>query len=360
MTSLRSAARGRLLLAAQESGAVSVIEVGCANRAGKDGMVLASIFAPSVVSALPAALYQDHSSLQHLQVSQERLQNPFQHTTVLATVAGEARLSGVIHKHSNVLELYFQDDHVPVGHTGHAPVQLHNFLNVSLKTPQDLDLHDEKESSAYFAASQAKHATEGEGVDIAITACHIIVTERTYVISIVGRQVPSHSPHNVTAEQAAASPVYLYSGSVTLPDVPSVTASTVRSIVRTAAHNRTAPALDVTPYLATLRQRVLLDELPALTCSIAAGALTQSGEASGRAKAQHWEVQNSISFCGRHCAVVTAEVVYVVDLLKVIKCPSSFLLVYRTVAYSCVLLRTVAAVLKIILPSPCYVVFLLL
>ncbi len=316
VTSLRSAARGHLLLAAQESGAVSVIEVGCANRAGKDGLVLAGIFAPSVVTALPTALYQDHSALQHLQVSQERLLNPFQHTTVLATVAGEARLSGVIRKHSNVLELYFQDDHVPVGHTGHTPVQLHNFLNVSLKTPQDLDLHDEKESSAYFAASQSKHA-ESAGADIAITACHIIMTERTYVISIVGRQVPSHSQHNVSAEQAAATPEYLYSGSVTLPDVPSVTASTVRSIVRTAAHNRTTPALDVTPYLATLRQRVLLDELPALTCSVATAALSQSGEGSVRAKGQHWEVQNSVSFCGRHCAVVTAEVVYVVDLLKV-------------------------------------------
>ena len=317
MTSLRSAARGRLLLVAQESGAVSVIEVGCANRAGKDGMVLASIFAPSVVNTLPTALYQDHSALQHLQVSQERLQNPFQHSTVLATVAGEARLSGVIRKHSNVLELYFQDDHVPVGHTGHAPVQLHNFLNVSLKTPQDLDLHDEKESSAYFATSQSKHA-ESAGADIAITACHVIVTERTYVISIVGRQVPSHNnQHNVSAEQAAAAPVYLYSGSVTLPDVPSVTASTVRSIVRTAAHNRTTPALDVTPYLATLRQRVLLDQLPALTSSIASTALVQSGESTSRAKGQHWEVQNSVSFCGRHCAVVTAEVVYVVDLLKV-------------------------------------------
>lgn len=313
---LRSVANGSLLLVAQESGDVSVIEVGSSSRAGRPSQALASIFTPSIVTALPAALYQEVSAEQRLQVSRERLYNSFQHNTVLATCVGEDRLSGVIRKNSNVLELFFQDEHVPIGHTGHAPVLLHNFLNVSLKTPEDLAQHDETESSAYFASSQTAHAVDSAGANIAITACHIIVTERTYVISIIGRMVHSHSKTE-SAEQVAASPVYLFSGSVTLPDAPAVTAATVRSIVLSAERNNTTPALDVTPYLATLRQRILLDELPALSCSVHTAVLGQSEEGNARAKAKHWEVQNSFSFCGRHCAVVTAEVVHIVDLLKV-------------------------------------------
>ena len=121
----------------------------------------------------------------------------------------------------------------------------------------------------------------------------------------------------LSAEQAAASPVYLFSGSVTLPDVPSVTASTVRAILLSAERNSTAPSLDVTPYLATLRQRVLLDELPALSCSLTSAALAQSNEGGAKARGKHWEVQNCFSFSGRHCAFVTAEIVQVIDLLKV-------------------------------------------
>lgn len=322
--SMRSAANGSLLLVAQDSGEVSVIEVGSSSRAGRPSQALASVFSPSVVSPLPPALYQDAADT-HLLVSRERLHNPYQHSTVLATCAGEERLSGVIRKHSNVLELYFQDLHVPAGHSGHAPVLLHNFLNVSLKTPQDLEQHDETQSSAYFASSQAARAhtaVDASGADIAISACHVIVTERTYVISIVGRAVPG--PGQVfSAEQAAAAPVYLFSGSVTLPDAPAVTASTVRSIVVSAERNSTPPSLDVTPYLATLRQRVLLDELPALSCSVTGAALVQSGEGGAKARGKHWEVQNSLSFCGRHCAFVAAEAVHVIDLLKVCVRPFS-------------------------------------
>lgn len=297
VVSIRSAAGGSLLLAAQQSGEVSVIQVGGSSKAGK-GSQLASIFTPSVVSKLPTPLYQELGS-EHSRLSAERMRNPHQHCTVLASCVGEDRLLGVIRMHSNILELYFKD--------GSGP--LHNFMNVSLKTPADLEVNTEGTGSAYFPAGQP--TLHDAGANISVSACHVIVSERTYVISLVGRLTP-HGNENFSDQQAAASPVYLFSGSVTLPDVPAATARAVLAYRRAADRNSTAPAIDVTPYLTTLRQRVLLDDQPTASSSAAAAVASE-----GASKRAALEVCNSYSFSGRHCAIVTAEVIHVLDLLKV-------------------------------------------
>lgn len=250
-------------------------------------------------------LYQElgqcHS--ENSRLSLDRMVNPYQHCTVLASCVGEDRLCGVIRRHSNILELYFKE--------GNGP--LHNFLNVSLKTPQDLEVNTEGTGSAYFPTT---HPTlHDAGANIAVSACHVIVSDRTYIISLLGRMTPTSAGGEfISDREAATSPVYLFSGSVTLPDVPAATARAVLAFKRASERNSsTAATMDVTPYLTTLRQRILLDEQPTSSSSTAA-AVASEGAAGKRAA---MEVCNSYSFSGRHCAMVTAEVIYVLDLLKV-------------------------------------------
>lgn len=295
--SLRPAVGGTLLMAAQESGEVSVIHVGGCSKTGKASQ-LASIFTPSLVTKLPTPLYQQYGA-ENSRLSADRMQNPHQHCTVLASCVGEDRLLGVIRRHSNILELYFREVSGP----------LHNFMNVSLKTPSDLDVNTEGTGSAYFPTAQP--VLHEASANISVSACHVIVSDRTYVISLVGRMTP-HPQESFSDTQAAASPVYLFSGSVTLPDVPAATARAVLAYTRAVERNSATPAIDVTPYLTTLRQRVLLDEQPAASSSAAATVVSE-----GVGKRAAMEVCNSHSFSGRHCAIATADMIYVLDLLKV-------------------------------------------
>ena len=300
VTSLRPLGCGGLLLAAAETGEVSVVCLGGAGVAGKANP-LACIFSPSVVRSLPPPLYLT-AAPDNVQVSADRMHNPFQLGTVLATVIGEARLAGVVRRHSNILELYFL----------HPEEGLVNFFNVSVKTPQDLMGNAESAQSAYFPAhSPALHDT---GSNIAITACHVLASDRSYVISIVGRVVPGGT--HFDPEEVVAAPVFLFSGTVTLPAPP---ASTAKAVVERL---RRAEPIDATPYLATLKQRVLLDEAPTASSSIATASLSSlsaTAAAASPVALAHaaLAVHNSVSFAGTHCAVVTADYIYVIDLLKV-------------------------------------------
>ena len=374
--SLRSAARGSLLLAAQESGEISVIAVGgsssiSTSSGGNVGATsnygssqLASIFSPSVVSRLPVPLYQAGGAAQ-VQISADRMHNPHQHSAVLVSCVGEARdrLLGVVRRHSNVLELYFKHDGAsgaPSHSSSSSSLLLHNYLNVSLKTPPDLESNHEGENSAYFGteahSSQAANnassiSTSETGCNIAITACHVIVSDRTYIISIIGRMVPpalntgssgssgsGGEYQSYSAEQLAAAPVYLFSGSVTLPDEPAVTAQAVLTYTRGASNAplyhdgigstaavtgsdgaavaATSAAIDVTPYLVMLRQRILVDDQPTLSATTSTSSSASTSHAAAAVESA-LRVQNSVSFCGRHCAVVTVDAVNVIDLLKV-------------------------------------------
>lgn len=314
VTSLRAVPGHRCLLVALETGDIHLIQLGASTVQGSGGTQLAAVFSPSVVQTLPAPLYLqapasnnaaagESDAVAQVQLAIERMFNAHQPTAVLATCAGDDHLSGLIRKHSNILELYYYHDG-----------RLVNFLNVSIKTPQDLETHSEGVKSAYFKASapaQYEHAT-----DIAVSAVHVIVTDRTYLISVVGKVPPQASEGStMTLEEAVKAPVYLFSGSVTLPDTP---AATVQSVLRLT---QSGAALDTTPYLATLRQRVLLDESPTLSSSAALalieGSRAQSRSNTQSALARALAVHNSVSFAGRHCAVVTAECIHVVDLFKV-------------------------------------------
>jgi hypothetical protein len=272
---------------------------------------LAAVFSPSVVQRLPPPVYQmptpqnavgmdiDAVVVEHQATQRQR--NAHQYWPVLATCAGDGRVSGVIRQYANTLELSYLH---PDGH-------LVNFLNVSLKTPNDLENHTEGVKSAYFPASQpAQYETAS---NIVVTAVHVIVTDRTYLISVVGKMAPAMKDYGLSAtEEAAAAPVYLFSGSVTLPDTPY---GTMQAVLR---HQQSGTALDATPYLATLKQRVLLDGSPLASTSAAAvqnDNTRQRGATAALVSAL--KVHNSVTFAGRHCAVVTAEAIYVVDLFKV-------------------------------------------
>jgi hypothetical protein len=296
-----------------ETGDVYAVTLGASTAQASVGAAgpLAAVFSPSVVQRLPTPQYQlptqqhgvgtdiDAVVVEHQ--ATQRLRNAHQHWPVLATCAGDDRVSGLIRQYANTLELSYLH---PDGH-------LVNFLNVSLKTPKDLESHSEGVKSAYFPASQpAQYETAS---NIVVTAVHVIVTDRTYLISVVGKMAPAIEDYGLSAtEEAAAAPVYLFSGSVTLPDTPY---STMQAVLR---HQQSGTALDATPYLATLKQRVLLDALPLASTSAAAmqtDSTRQRGAATTSASAL--KVHNSVSFVGRHCAVVTAEAIYVVDLFKV-------------------------------------------
>jgi hypothetical protein len=86
-------------------------------------------------------------------------------------------------------------------------------------------------------------------------------------------------------------------------------------------HQQSGTALDATPYLATLKQRLLLDAAP-LASTTAPATQTDSTKQRGATTtlASALKVHNSVTFAGRHCAVVTAEAIYVVDLFKVSLC----------------------------------------
>jgi hypothetical protein len=295
-----------------ETGEVCAVTLGASTVQGSVGAAsqLAAVFSPSVVQRLPPPLYQLHA-LQHAvgtdidavvveHQATQRLRNVHQHWPVLATCAGDERVSGVIRQYANTLELSYLH---PDGH-------LVNFLNVSLKTPNDLESHTEGVKSAYFPASQpAQYETAS---NIVVTAVHVIVTDRTYLISVVGKMAPAIEDYGLSAtEEAAAAPVYLFSGSVTLPDTPY---GTVQAVLR---HQQSGTALDATPYLATLKQRVLLDASPLASTSAALMQTDNTRQRGAAALANALKVHNSVSFAGRHCAVVTAEAIYVVDLFKV-------------------------------------------
>ena len=136
-------------------------------------------------------------------------------------------------------------------------------------------------------------------------SCHVTVSGRTYVITIIGRMTPVAS---MSFDEAVSSVVYLFSGSVTLPDTPAGTVQAVLNCLHSGV------ALDATPFLATLKQRVLLDDAPEVTC---AAAIAHNSGNSPQARTAVLTVRNSISFCDHYCAVVTAEHIYVLDLYKV-------------------------------------------
>jgi hypothetical protein len=296
-----------------ETGDVYAVTLGASTVQANVGAAsqLAAVFSPSVVQRLPTPLYQVHA-LPHMagtdidavvveHQATQRLRNAHQHWPVLATCAGDDRVSGAIRQYANTLELSYLH---PDGH-------LVNFLSVSLKTPNDLESHTEGVKSAYFPASQP--AQYEIASNIVVTAVHVIVTDRTYLISVVGKMAPAIEDYGLSAtEEAAAAPVYLFSGSVTLPDTPY---GTMQAVLR---HQQSGTALDATPYLATLKQRVLLDGSPLASTSAAAMQSDNTklrGNTAARATAL--KVHNSVTFVGRHCAVVTAEVIYVIDLFKV-------------------------------------------
>ncbi|KAJ1437762.1 hypothetical protein B484DRAFT_392571, partial [Ochromonadaceae sp. CCMP2298] len=240
--------------------------------------------------------------------------NPHQAQTVLVSCEGEGRLLGVVRKHSNVLELYFSLPAAPSSSsssssgTSSPPF---NFLNVQLQAPQDVSNAHEAAGSAYFGDSASGTPSvppsSAQGVSISVTACHVIVSERTYIISVLGR----------LAGGGAGGSVYLLSGSVTLPASPEGTARSVRACLEggMGGMGGQGGVVDVTPFLATLRQRVLVDDTP--SGGTGAGAVRAVGAVGAGAV----EAGPNSSFCGRFCALATADALYVVDLLQVYTAP---------------------------------------
>ena len=315
VTDMCSLPSAHLVLVAQRSGELSLIHLGTSKTS-----LLASIFTPSVVTRLPDPVYVKNGAVVNL--SEARVTNRYQTDTVIATIAGDPQLLGVIRKGSSILELYHCQSATSTANgagvtaAGLAPPAPRNILNVSLKTPPDVHAADESAQSAYFRPSApAMHAV---GYNLAISACHVVVSERTYVITLIGkmggRDVPSQSQQKQKLkesqhqQQQTEQPVYLFSGSVTVSE----DARCIHEDVNTTAAMMSSFSADyyggvlsggslglgggevdtssaAYPYLITLRQRVLLDE----------------------------QAVYSYSFFGRHCAICTADALYVLDTLRV-------------------------------------------
>lgn len=352
----------RMLLVAQETGDLTLLQIGHQHSSKSCNGNLASVFSPSAVYRLPPPLYYNtavpassSSSSASVPYNSGRTHNPFQSSVVIATcVGGDDRIFALIRKHSNVLELYFHDplSSPSTTTTTTTDQQLpYNYLNISLKTPYDLSNNEESGSSAYFPAALSE--LYSAGADISMIACHVIITGRTYIISIVG-SIGSNSNSNDINSNSYNSPLYLFSGSVTISDTPQEVAATIAAARRampssssstysinkrstiTAVnssikinhniasgnsnnlHEQKQPTethnignnnnnnSNTSPYLATLRQRVrLLDDHHSLSLEHGSIAATVGS------------CHNIVSFYGLHCAVCTPAAIYVVDLLKV-------------------------------------------
>ena len=366
----------------------SIIHLRCKNSHAINTSKLSSIFMPSLISSLTSPLYykyiNNNTYSSRSSSSSSGTYNEYQDTSVIASCVGNDQIFCIIRKHSNVLEFYFIDSH-----DNNIPK---NYLNVSIKTisyhqhQQQKDyyyqshhsyqqshhqyndhLHQKSSSSSssYFPAVTLKNYNDNSInndndnednfddniANITIISCHVIISDRTYVISILGKLNKNHKNYNdhhnhyiynKTYDQS----LYLFSGSITLPHLPHITAMTIIKYL-SASHsnkhvnynnstlnnncndninayfndkssdginnNEHQDDIDFHPYVATLKQRILIDDYVNNNETSSSSSLSST-------------ISNNYSFYGHYCAITTNDDIYVIDLLKVYISPINVLI----------------------------------
>ena len=359
---------------------------------------LSSIFMPSLISSLTSPLYyryinnmtyssssssssSNSSSSSSSSSNSSGTYNEYQDTSVIASCVGNDQIFCIIRKHSNVLEFYFIDSH-----DNNIPK---NYLNVSIKTisyhqhQQQKDYYDQSHhsyqqshqyndnlhqkssssssSSSYFPTVNSINNDNNEDnfdnniTNITIISCHVIISDRTYVISILGKLNKNHKYHNdhhnhYIYNKTHDPSLYLFSGSITLPQLPHITAMTIIKYLSASHSNKhvnynnstlnnncydnnnnayfndkscdgvndNQDEIDFHPYVATLKQRILIDDYVnnnETTSSTISSSLLSSSS-----------ISNSYSFYGHYCAITTNDDIYIIDLLKVYISPINILI----------------------------------
>jgi hypothetical protein len=355
---------------------------------------LSSIFMPSLVSSLTSPLYYKYinnntyssSSSRSSSSSNSGTYNEYQDASVIASCVGHDQIFCIIRKHSNVLEFYFIDSH-----DNNTPK---NYLNVSIKTlsynhqhQQQKDYHyqshhsnqqshhqyndhlyQKSSSSSYFPTVTMKNydnkevKADDDVTNITIISCHVIISDRTYVISILGKLNKNHLYYNDHHNQYIYNQIhdqslYLFSGSITLPHLPHITAMTIIKYLLTPHLNKHGnynnstlnnndydnnnnayfndkssngnsnkdinehqDKIDFHPYVTTLKQRILIDDY------VNNNETTSSSTSSSSPSSLSSSISNNYSFYGHYCAITTNDDIYVIDLLKVYISPIGVLI----------------------------------